>query len=310
MQDVSRSTPSSGRGGNAVNETQRRFLRRLRDAQPYGLRRSAIPTGCKNLVESLRTCGAAEFSRASSGRGVVLRIVSDEAFERFVIGRLPQGLDIDMTTVSDHAQAVVMLADAKAIRRAVGQGILVRSAKSNVTIESTDGQGSIPVSEMSTVDRAVVIRLSSDKMWTFEGTIAVVEGAYAFWRYERLIPQADLAVLGSGNMSAALLNWLASPAMARCHIIHWGDYDPVGVWQYLRLAEACPGRVESFAPPEIDELIRRSKRALVTRQGRYLDRLRSRSCDSYVRRMTDLFDRYRRGLEHEALLYGERAETA
>ena len=221
---------------------------------------------------------------------------------------MPQGLDIDMMTVSDHAAAVVMLADAKAIRRAVGQGILVRAAKPNATIQSTDGQASIPVSEMSSVDRAVVVRLSSDKTWTFSGTVAVVEGAYAFWRYEWAIPHADLAVLGSGNMSAALLNWLASPGMARCRIIHWGDYDPVGVCQYLRLVERCPRRVESFAPPEVDALLPKSKRTLVTRQGKYLNRLRSHVNDSYVRRMIDLFDRYRRGLEHEALLYGAPVE--
>jgi hypothetical protein len=287
-----------------VNETQRRFLRRLRDAQPDGLRRSAVPASCKNLVASLRTCGAVEFSRASSGRGVVLRVTSHQAFERFIRARLPQGLDIDTTTVSDHAAAVVMLADAKAIRRAVGQGVLVRTAKSNVTIESTDGQASVPVSEMSSVDHAVVIRLSSDKMWTFSGTVAIVEGAYAFWRYEWAIPHADLAVLGSGNMSAVLLNWLASPGMARCHIVHWGDYDPVGVCQYLRLAERCPGRVESYAPLEVDTLLPKGKRGLVTRQGKYLSRLRNHIHDPFVQRMIDLFDRHRRGLEQEALLYG------
>ena len=262
-----------------------------------------MPVTCKSLVESLRTCGAVQFSRASSGRGVVLRIASDQAFERFVTARLPQGLNIDMTAVSDHAAAVVMLADAKAIRRAVGQGILVRTARPNITIESADSQASIPVSEMSSADRAIGIRLSADRTWTFSGTVAIVEGAYAFWRYEWVLPHADLAVLGSGNMSATLLNWLASPAMARCRIIHWGDYDPVGVCQYLRLAEVCPGRVESYAPPEVDELLPKGKRVLVTRQGTYLDRLRRHASDPYVRRMIDLFDRNRRGLEQEALLY-------
>lgn len=263
-----------------------------------------MPVSCESLVESLRTCGAVELMRARSGRGVVLRIASEPAFRQFVAARLPQGLDIDARTISDHAVAAVMLADAKAIRHAVGQGVLVRAVKPRIRIDSTDGYASIPVSEMTATDRAIGIRLLAEKTWTFAGNVAVVEGAYAFWHYEWAIPNVDLAILGSGNMSGRLLDWLASSAMVQCRIVHWGDYDPVGVCQYLRLAERCPGRVETYAPPEVDELLPKGKRALVTKQGKYLDRLRGHGNDPYVRRMIDLFDKHRRGLEQEALLYG------
>lgn len=286
-----------------MNETQRRFLRRLRDASLHGLRRSSIPKSCGDLVESLHTCGAVEYRPALAGRGIALHITSEEAFGRFIAARLPQGLDVDVATIPDRASAVFMLADAKAIRRGVGQGIFVRSTKPNVQIYTTEGELSISVSDLTAKAGGIGIQLSPQQTWTFTGNVAIVENADAFWQHERVLPHVDLAIHGSGNMSSRLLDWLASRAMAECHITHWADYDPVGVCQYLRLADACAGRVEAYAPAKIDRLLPRyGKRRLVTHQPTFLDRLRRRISDPYVGRMLELFDEHRRGLEQEVLL--------
>lgn len=294
----------SGRREPPVNEVQRRFLRNLRDAQPVGLRRSSIPKSCTELIVSLQTCGAVEFKPANRGRGVVLCIKGEQAFQRFIAARLPQGLDVDISSVLDRAAAVVMLADAKAIRRGVGQGIFVRSTKPDVAIQSTDGEVAISVSELTTKAGGAGIQLSPDKTWTFNGDIAIVENADAFWQHELVLPDVDLVILSGGNMSERLVKWLASPAMSECRITHWGDYDPVGVWQYLRLLDACQNRVGIFAPPVVDELLPKyGKRKLVTRQSTFFDRIRTRTSNDYVRRMVGLFDKYRRGLEQEILLH-------
>jgi hypothetical protein len=286
-----------------MNETQRRFLRCLRDSQPTGLRRSSIPRSCDDLVESMQTCGAVEFRPSMAGRGIVLCITSGKAFDSFITARLPQGLDIDVTAIPDRAAAVALLGNAKAIRHGVGQGVFVRATKPDIVIHSEDGDVSIPVSELTAKAGGSGIQLAPGKAWAFVGDIAVVENADAFWRHDDVLPDVDLAILGSGNMSARLLEWLASPEMAKCHIIHWGDYDPVGVYQYLRLADACPGRVVTYAPGEVDDLLPKyGKRTLVTRQPKYLDQIRSRESDPHVRRMIDLFDKHRRGLEQEVLL--------
>jgi hypothetical protein len=191
----------------------------------------------------------------------------------------------------------------KAIRAGVGQGLFVRSTKPGMEIRAANPDVCIPVSELTSQAGGIGVQLSPTRTWEFAGNVAVVENADAFWKHELVLPDADLAILASGNMSRRLLTWLASPAMAQCHVTHWGDYDPVGVCQYLRLADACPGRVETHAPAEVDELLPRfGKRELVTRQPQFLDRLRRRTSDRHVSRMVDLFDRYRRGLEQEVLL--------
>lgn len=286
-----------------MNETQRRFLRRLRDTQPAGMPSSAIPKSCLEVVQELTDCGVVEFRRSSSGRGTVLCIRSEKAFQHFVAARLPAGLDVDLAAIADRAAAVLMLADAKAVRTAVGQGIFVRSKKPDVEIQSIDGDVCIAVGQLTAQAGGMGVQLSAERSWMFAGNVAVIENADAFWRHEFVLPDADLAILGSGNMSTRLLHWLASPAMAQCRITHWGDYDPVGVCQYLRLADACPGRVETYAPNKVDRLLPRyGKRNLVLRQPTFLDRLRGRSADPHVRRMLGLFDQFRRGLEQEILL--------
>jgi hypothetical protein len=233
----------------------------------------------------------------------VLCIRSAEAFRQFVAARLPQGLDVTVAEIPDRATAIVMLADAKAIRAGVGQGLFVRSTKPGVEIRAAEADVSIPVSDLTSQAGGIGVQLSPTRTWEFAGTVAVVENADAFWKHELVLPDADLAILASGNMSRRLVSWLASAAMAQCHITHWGDYDPVGVCQYLRLADACPGRVETHVPNEIDELLPRfGKRELVTRQAQFLDRLRRRTSDRHVSRMVDLFDRHLRGLEQEILL--------
>ena len=286
-----------------MNETLRRFLRNLRDAQPNGLRRSSIPGTCADLIKSLQTCRAVEFVPAQGGRGVVLSITDSAAFVRFVGAHCPLGLDVDVNAIADRADAIYQLADAKAIRQGTVRGIFVRSTKPGVVIQSTDGEASVNISEATAQGGGAGIQLSAAKRWTFSGTILVVENEETFWKHEMAVPDADMAIFASGPLSHRLIRWLTAPEMARCPISHWGDYDPYGVCEYVRMVRECGDRVTVYAPAEVDQLLaKHGKRTLVTRQAQYLDRLRSHQSDPYVRRMIQLFDKHRKGLEQELLL--------
>jgi hypothetical protein len=255
------------------------------------------------LVNALRTCGAVEDGPAPCGRGVVLSITDPAAFLRYVGSHCPQGLEVDINSITDRANAVYQLADAKAIKQGSVQGIFVRSTKPGVVIQSTDGAASVDVCQTTNRGGGAGIQLSSAITWKFDGDIVVIENAETFWKHELVFPDVDIAIFASGGMSGRLITWLSAPEMAQCPITHWGDYDPYGVCEYLRLVRACGDRVSVFAPIEVDELLPRfGKRTLVTKQSTYLDRLRSHGANSYVRRMTDLFDKHRRGLEQELLL--------
>lgn len=286
-----------------MTEAELRLLRLLTESQPNGVQRSMIAQSCHILVDALQTCGAVDFRPARNGRGVSLYVKDELALKRFIDARLPGGSDVARSRIKDRAEAVVLRADAKVARKSIGEGIFVRSTKVDTVIQAVDGPIELSVGQLSDDAGGAAIQLSSRSRWTFAGTVLVVENADVFWQYEIVLPDTDLAVFASGNLSARLVDWLASPEMQDCNIIHWGDYDPVGVCEYLRLADACAGRVEPFAPMDVDALLPvYGKRSLVTRQAQYLERLRNKLSDRYVARMIRLFDAHRRGLEQEVLL--------
>jgi hypothetical protein len=283
-----------------MGETERRFLQRLRESQPHGLPQSQTPARCRPLVESLRTCGALDLK--PTAQGILLRICNHGAFQDFLDARCPGGLYVSIDEIEDRSAAVAAFGDAKALRRGPCEGVFIRSIKPNVMIVAGDG-GAIPVTDLTRLAGGAALLLSDESQWSFAGTVAVVENAEAFWRHERVLAEVDLAVFACGKMSGRLVDWLASDFMGDCQITHWGDYDPIGVAEYVRLAQSCPGRVTSYAPPEVTDLLPKfGKRELITDQSAHLDRLRNKLQDPIVHRMVDLFDRHRRGLEQEILL--------
>lgn len=172
-----------------------------------------------------------------------------------------------------------------------------------MTIDCEHTDQSIPVSELTAITGCAAIQLSATRSWSFAGTIAIIENADAFWQHEQVLPNVDLAVFASGRMSGRLLTWLASPTLATCPIIHWGDYDPVGVAEYLRLVMHCGERAQPFVPNNLEALLQHhGKRNLITDQVEILRRLRRHSAHQYVSTMIALFDEHRKGLEQEIML--------
>jgi hypothetical protein len=84
-------------------------------------------------------------------------------------------------------------------------------------------------------------------------------------------------------------------------IIHFGDYDPVGVDEYLRLKEKHH-RVSFHIPDNIEDLFKKygNEEILQKNQAIY-ERLRE-SQDKQAKNIVDLMSRYNCGLEQEALL--------
>lgn len=283
-----------------MSQVQRRFLRALRDGLDRGVPASAVPAACEGIVAALETCGAIE--RRPAGRGELLRVRSVEAFGLFVSERFPLGLEDPGDTPSDRVSGVRLFGDAKAALRGRCEGVFVRSTKSGTRLESESGQ-LLPVAEWTSIGGVAALTLEESRHWRFSGTVAIVENAEPFWQFERELPEADLAVYAAGRLSERVVGWLASEEMAGCRLVHWGDYDPVGCMEFIRLRERCGDRVTTHLPSRVEDLLPTfGKASLLTDQIDILTALRRLAAPPEVAALLDMFDRHRRGLEQEALL--------
>jgi hypothetical protein len=163
------------------------------------------------------------------------------------------------------------------------------------------GEAVLPVAYWTELAGVASLRLD-DRQWGYDGVLAVVENLEVFWNFEKLETDAELALYAQGRLSGRILEWLASPAMSEARLLHCGDYDPVGMDEYLRLKAACPNRSNLFLPPDLEDLFTRyGKRELLGSNAAVLARLRKVE-DKEVRRVVQLMDRYGVGLEQEVLL--------
>jgi hypothetical protein len=68
---------------------------------------------------------------------------------------------------------------------------------------------------------------------------------------------------------------LGSPELAPCRFIHCGDYDPVGLDEFLRLKTAVKDRAHLHVPPDLDRSVREHGRpGLLADSTAVLGRLR------------------------------------
>lgn len=283
-----------------MKKAERRLLRLLRDAGDEGVLHSSIAKSCYSLLADLEECSAVR--RKLMNRATRVRIVNQTAFSRFIESRFPLGIDTESLDALDRAAAVVAFGDAKAIRRGSEEGIILRSAYREMRLTSSDGLATIPVGQLSADAGGAALQLTSGRRWTFSGRVVVVENVEPFWRYEQVLPHMELAVFACGNMSNRLVDWLVSDDLKSCSLVHWGDYDPRGVLEYLRLAERCPDRTSPFVPDHIESLMKYGNRRLLLRQRHLLDKLRTKTTDPHVARMVALFDKHCKALEQEGLL--------
>lgn len=251
-------------------------------------------------MQGLETCAAIE--RIRMGRGEILRVKNFDAFDRYVMSIFPIGLEEPSDVPSDRIAAVRALGDAKATSRGRYEGVFLRSMKPDTAILNESG-ASLDITRLTELWGVAAITLDDSRSYRFSGRLVIVENAEPFWKFEDELPDVDLAIYSAGRLSERVLSWLASKHMAGCEIAYWGDYDPVGCLEYLRIQSRCGQRVGLHAPSRVDELLPvHGKRSLLDGQITELTSLRGRSLPPELKRLMELFDQHRRGLEQEALL--------
>lgn len=251
---------------------------------------------CSRL-RSLFETGVLEVTRSGAGKKVVVK--NRDALDAFILRNYPSGLEGRGKSSTPRSKAVAELRDSKKARETGPLTVLLRGVDN---CELRSGTKVLPVAELTELAGVAALHLG-DREWEYTGVLAVVENLEVFWNFEKLRTGAQMALYAQGRLSGRILAWLGSQAMAEARIIHCGDYDPVGLDEYLRLKGACPERVELFLPANLEVLLSRyGKRELLQgSNGAVLARLR-KTDDQQVHKLVTMLDRCGVGLEQEVLL--------
>lgn len=223
-----------------------------------------------------------------------------KALDAFVERFYPSGLLGTSEYLTPKSRAVAEFRDSKKARAVGPLMVLIRGFGN---CEFRAGVEKLDVAHWTELAGVAAICLEG-RSWEFTGILAVVENLEVFYHFENLKTGAELAIYAQGRLSGRVLNWLSSPPMARAGIIHFGDYDPVGLDEFLRLKEACSGRTTIYLPANLEDLLSRygKRDLLLGNNATILARLRKTE-DQEVRQIVELIDQYGVGLEQEILLY-------
>lgn len=259
---------------------------------------SSIADRDRRRLQVLFDSGVIEEVRSGGGRRITLR--NRQALISFMQSIYPSGLERGPeNNLPPRGLAVAHLRDAKRATATESEALFLRGFGDSVL---TGDNEVLHVGEWTRKAGVAALRLDDECEWAFQGYMAVVENAEVFLNFERLRTRTDLVLYAGGRLSDRVLRWLASATLGPNRILHFGDYDPVGIDEYIRLLNACPGRVDLYIPDDIEALFAKyGKRELLEKSPQILARLRKHP-EPIVQRIVRLMDIYGVGLEQEILL--------
>jgi hypothetical protein len=228
---------------------------------------------------------------------MVLEVCDEDVVSGFRQSRFPHAADIP--GVPPRARSVSRFRDSKRATRTSAEPVLVRAF---APMRATDGQAQVDLAELTRLTGAACVVIGDSCAWGFTARLAVVENLECFLHFEPLGVRADAALYAGGRLSERVLDWLASEPMCSCRYVHCGDYDPVGLSEFVRLRKRLGDRAQLHVPPNLRELLRAyGKRSLLASSAPIQRKLRQCGIGE-VRGIVSLLDETGCGLEQEALL--------
>ncbi len=231
------------------------------------------------------------------GGGFVVEVRDTETLMAFYRKRYPSG-DQEIEA-PPRARAVGMLRNAKRVGRTNMEPAIVRAVVPAVcTREGVQCDLQQATSQMG----AACLLLEEGRFWTLSGDVAIVENLECFLHFEKMRVHADVILYASGRLSTLALKWLASPELSQCRFIHCGDYDPVGLHEFVRIKAVVGPRVSIYVPDSLQTMIAKYGRPELLRDSEAILRGLRNVTDPDVMKIVRMLDETGCGLEQESLL--------
>ncbi len=263
--------------------------------------RSRIGKPARRRLEPLFAAEVLKEERSGTGAVVVVR--NREVLIAFAARCYPSGLDQPVLPNGAGPRAASLMAygDTKASGKGLDREIvLVRAfgAATGTILGRTVELGAV-TREMG----CAAFVLSEKDRPGFEGVMALIEGPEVFLDFERTGIKADIAILYNGRISNRMIEWLASPEMAKASFLHCPDYDPVGLDEFARAERALGNRVRLYIPENIEELFAASRNVKIIEDNAAIKYRLAANPNNQIQQILRLIDRHGVGLEQEAILW-------
>jgi len=223
-----------------MNKTVLNRLRELREKGVVPASRFSAST--RHVLEPLFATGV--LSKEASRGGYVIRLNANDAIDAFISRNFPSEGTHRLVAETNRAQSILVHRDSKKGNTSQTAFVVMRGF-SECRLYQHDR--TMNAASLTRRYGACALKVDKEHLWSFDGIIALVENLEVFWHIEHVM-DVDLAIYLAGRISNKIITWFSSNAMQKAKLIHVGDYDPVGLAEFLRVYKACGDRVTLYAP--------------------------------------------------------------
>lgn len=251
------------------------------------------------------------------GAGEVLKVVNRDAFREWILSRFPAAFG-GAGGESPRVENLAMNRDTKRGTRGLGHfSVLARAhvVRAELPAPSRDLMHSLVEATQAWGGAALLVRapeapgIAGEPRLPEGVTVMTLEGPENFRSTAAFLAEADVFLLCGmgGRMPGAFLEWLA--AQPTIQIVHFGDYDPVGLQEFQRLVDRMPGRVRLHVPDRIEDRFRRfsNRRLMEKGQNRAVLASLRRGVSVEMDQVLDLMAIHGPMEQEAVLLWGEEA---
>lgn len=225
------------------------FLRRL--IQQERLAGSDLSARARKQLRPLFAGGVLVIE--TSGRGEVVEVRKPEQLLVWVRHTFPsfegrwQG-----PSEFGRAQSIARRRSSKAAASGVGTGVLHLRALAGGGGMTTINGVNFPVRELTAHHGVAACLVRPETQFEFTGQTVLIENLECFLNAERILPEASIFLNGAGRLSDQLIACLARSTFSPAPVVHFPDYDPVGLSDYLRLKALLGPGVVLYLPSDIE----------------------------------------------------------
>jgi hypothetical protein len=248
-----------------------------------------------SVIRPLILSGVVAEKRSGGGRQIIVQ--DSQALQSFIQQTFPI---VDSTvSLPSRVVGVHRFRDTKTYRSDTPDIVRIRAFRSGILRKS--GRP-VEVDNATATHGVFSFRLKSD--YTLHGQVALVENPTMFDHFERLKLAVQLVIYGQGRVSTRVVDWLANQHDNDFSLLHFPDYDPIGLAEFERIRKRLASRAQIYLPENLDDLFcRLGNRNLLQkpRSQRLLAELRKSNIRE-VQTVVKLIDSHNAGLEQEALI--------